>query len=183
MASSSFVRVVGIVVAVLATTGVARAEDLCPIGSSEKKEDGFTWCEPSICETDSTCPTGSLCRPVPLCVEVGQLDAGKGDGGGARLMARQRCGEGSSCPQNTTCSAKGRCLTRAQADKAALMSATTTGSVSAPLTAPSASPGEAPKKACGCDVPGTRRGGELAGGVLAMLGLVVIGARRRARRS
>lgn len=180
MSSSS--RVVGLVlvVAVVATAGAARAEDQCPLGSSERTEAGFTWCEPSVCDSDSQCATGSICRAVPLCVEVGALDAGKGDAGGARLLVRQRCGANKSCPQNTTCSEKSRCITRAQADKAGLSTA------SGPSAAPSAgaAPGssEAPKKACGCSVPGTH-GGELAGGALAMLGLVVIGARRRARRA
>ena len=175
MASPSLVRGAFILVAMLGTARVAHAEDLCPLGSIEKKEGDFTWCEPSVCDTDSTCSTGSICRPVSLCVEVGQLDAGSG---GSRLLARQRCGEGGSCPQNTTCSAKSRCITKTQADKAGLLSASAKGSSAAP--APSTDP---PKKACGCDVPGSRRGGELAGGVLAMLGLVVIGARRRARRA
>lgn len=178
MSSFSLLRGLGVVVAVMALSGAARAEDQCPLGSTEKTETGFTWCEPSVCDTDSQCATGSVCRAVPLCVEVGALDAGKGDAGGARLLARQRCGANKSCPQNTTCSEKSRCITLAQADKAGLTKK------SAPSAAASAGPGsgDAPKKACGCDVPGTR-GGELAGGVLAMLGLVVIGARRRARLS
>jgi hypothetical protein len=176
MSSFSFVRAIGVVVAVMAMAGVARAEDQCPVGSIERTEASFTWCEPSVCDTDAQCATGSICRGVPLCVEVGALDAGKGEAGGARLMARQRCGENKSCPQNTTCSDKSRCMTLAQADKAGL------NTKSGPSAAASAAPsGDAPKKACGCDMPGTR-GGELAGGVLAMLGLVVIGVRRRARR-
>jgi len=154
----------------------AHAEDQCPLGSTEKTEAGFTWCEPSVCDADNQCATGSVCRPVPLCVEVGAVDAGKaGSAAGARLLARQRCGANKSCPQNTICSEKSRCITLAQADKAGL---TTTASASA-----SASPaaGDAPKKACGCDVPGTR-GGELAGSLLAIVGLAAMGTRRRTRR-
>jgi len=160
--------------------GAAHAEDQCPLGSTERTEAGFTWCEPSVCDSDSQCATGSICRAVPLCVEVGALDAGKGDAGGARLLARQRCGISKSCPQNTTCSEKSRCITKAQADKAGLMTAS--GASAAPSAAAGSATGDAPKKACGCDVPGTR-GAERIGGVLAMLGLVVIGARRRARRA
>ena len=178
MSSSSFACRLGVVLAVMAVAGAARAEDPCPLGSTEKTEGGFTWCEPSVCDADSQCATGSICRAVPLCVEVGALDASKGDAGGARLLVRQRCGANKSCPQNTTCSEKSRCITRAQADKAGLAAASPNAAAAPSATA---APGDPPKKACGCDVPGTR-GGELAGSVLAMLGLVVIGARRRARR-
>ena len=179
---SSFSLALGafVVVSVMATAGVARAEDQCPLGSIERNEAGFTWCEPSVCDADNQCATGSICRPVPLCVEVGALDAGKGDAGGARLLARQRCGANKACPQNTTCSEKSRCITLAQADKAGLT--TKSGPSAAASGSASPSSGDAPKKACGCHVPGTR-GGELAGGVLAMLGLVAVGARRRARRA
>jgi hypothetical protein len=166
------------VVAVIATAGTARAQEQCPLGSTERVETGFTWCEPSVCDADNQCPTGSICRPVPLCVEVGVVDAGKSDAGGARLLVRQRCGENKACPQNTTCSEKSRCITMAQADKAGL---TTKSGPSAAASAAGPGSTDAPKKACGCDVPGTH-GGELAGGLLAVLGLVTIGARRRARR-
>lgn len=177
---SSCSRALGafVVISVMALAGVARAEDQCPVGSTERTEAGFTWCEPSVCDADNQCATGSICRHIPLCVEVGALDAGKGDAGGARLLARQRCGANKACPQNTTCSEKSRCMTPAQADKAGL---NTKSGPSAAASAAGATTNEPPKKACGCDVPGTR-GGELAGGVLAMLGLVAIGARRRARR-
>jgi MYXO-CTERM domain-containing protein len=181
MSRSSFVRGIGVAVAVMATAGGARADD-CPLGSTERTEGGFTWCEPSVCETENECPTGSVCRNVPLCVEIGALDAGKGDAGGARLLARQRCGANKSCPQNTTCSDKGRCMTPAQADKAGLTTKSGPSAAASSAASSPASAGDAPKKACGCSVPGTPSTG-LAYGVLAMLGLVLVGARRRARRA
>jgi len=154
-----------------ASANVARADDTCPLGSTERREGDFTWCEPSVCDSDIACSKGSICRPVPLCVEIGAIDAGSSDAGGARLLVRQRCGANKACPQNTTCSEKSRCITLAQADRAG-------------LTNPSATPAsaEAPKKACGCDVPG-RSGAGSAGALLALAGVVAVGARRRARRA
>lgn len=165
--------VLGSLLVALAITGTssARADD-CPLGSVEKSESGATWCEPTVCDTDTNCSTGSVCRPVALCVEVGVLDKNAKTDGGQRLLVRQRCGADKSCPQNTTCSDKGRCLTRAQADKAGLLAP----SASASATTASSEP---PKKSCGCHVPGTA-GGEWAGSALGLLGLAVVAARRRA---
>ena len=160
--------------ALLTASRVARADDSCPLGSTEKTEAGFTWCEPSVCDGAAACPPGSVCRPVPLCVEIGTLDAGSP--GGARLLVRQRCGANKSCPQNTTCSEKDRCVTRAQADKAGLLVLTDAGA------APAAEGAAAPKKsACGCSTPGAHLG-EGEGGVPALLALVALGARRRRAR-
>lgn len=157
--------------------GIARADEECPLGSALKSEGGETWCEPTVCENDDQCPTASVCRPVPLCVEVGVLEQrpGTASDAGQRLMVRQRCGVDKACPQRTTCSEKSRCVTRAQADKAGLLAPTAAASASA--AAPTT---EAPKKACGCHVPGTSSG-ELGGAALAMLGVLAIGARRRTR--
>jgi hypothetical protein len=164
-----------VLLTLIATTsiaGLARADDTCPLGSTEKKEAGFAWCEPSVCDADPQCATGSVCRPVPLCVEIGAVDAG-----GARLLVRQRCGANKACPQNTTCSEKSRCITLAQADKAGLTSVGGDASASAPGAA------AAPKKACGCSLPGARDAGR-TNALLALLGAVaMVGhARRRARR-
>ena len=161
----------------LSTVAATVRADDCPLGSTEKHEGDFTWCEPSVCDSDISCPKGSICRPVPLCVEIGALDAGASDAGGARLLVRQRCGANKSCPQNTTCSDKSRCITLAQADKAGLTTASTGAASSA---SPAAT--DPPKKACGCDVPGKQRDAGSAGALLALAGAVVIGARRRARR-
>lgn len=161
----------------LLVPSLANADEECPLGSVMKSDKGQTWCEPTVCEVDDQCPTASLCRPVALCVEVGVLEqsAATKDDAGQKLMVRQRCGADKSCPQRTTCSEKRRCITRAQADKAGMLTPAAASSVS-----PSPAGSEAPKKACGCHVPGTA-GGELGGAALAMLGVVAIGARRRKR--
>jgi MYXO-CTERM domain-containing protein len=166
--------VVSVTLGVIGTAGTARADDECPLGSTQKSESGATWCEPSVCDQDTQCPTGSVCRPIALCVEIGTIEnktPGILSDPVRRLLVRQRCGADKSCPQKTTCSDKGRCITLAQADKAGLMTA-------AGADAGAAAP--APKKACGCHVPGTS-GGERGGAALAMLGILVIGARRRTR--
>lgn len=161
---------------VLGTAGTARAQEECPLGSTQKSESGQTWCEPTVCDETALCPAGLVCRPVALCVEIGALEQAPGakTDAGQRLLVRQRCGADKSCPQRTTCSDKGRCITQAQADRAGLSKPAST---TAPAAAPAA---DAPKKACGCDVPGTS-GGELGGGALAMLGMVAMAARRRKR--
>jgi MYXO-CTERM domain-containing protein len=172
--------VVSVTLGVIGTAGTARADDECPLGSTQKSESGATWCEPSVCDQDTQCPTGSVCRPIALCVEIGTIEnktPGILSDPVRRLLVRQRCGADKSCPQKTTCSDKGRCITRAQAEKADL-------SASAPAAdAGAAAPGtSAPKKACGCHVPGTS-GGERGGAALALLGMIAIGARRRSRDS
>jgi MYXO-CTERM domain-containing protein len=167
---------VSVAAGVFGTGGTARAQEECPLGSTQKSESGATWCEPTVCDQDTQCPTGSVCRPVALCVEIGTLDqAGAKTDGGQRLLVRQRCGADKSCPQKTTCSDKGRCITRAQAEKAGLTAVAAAGDAGGTGAAT-----DAPKKACGCHVPGTS-GGERGGAALALLGLVAIGARRRSR--
>ena len=178
-ARSPFV-LLGLAIALTAGAAHAQAQEDCPLGSVQKNESGQTWCEPTVCETDTNCPTGSICRPVPLCVEIGVLDTKPGAKpeaeAGTKLLVRQRCGAGNTCPQRTTCSDKSRCITRAQAEKAGLLTVGSGSSAAAPSTAT-----DPPKKACGCRTPGTR-GGELGGGALALLGALAIAARRRTRR-
>jgi hypothetical protein len=139
-------------------------EENCPPGSSHKTESGLSWCEPSVCEADTNCPTGEVCREVPLCVEIGTMtgDAGK------RLMVRQRCGVDKACPQTTTCSDMKRCVSRAEADKMA------------PPDAPPAAPPA--KKSCGCHVPGAPTTG-FEGAALAAVAIAVAGARSLRRRA
>jgi len=149
-----------LVLAVLASTSAAAADEAnCPAGSSSKTESGLTWCEPSVCETDTNCKTGEVCRPVALCVEIGTMagDAGK------RLMVRQRCGADKSCPSTTTCSDMKRCVSKAEADKMA------------PAPAASAPAAPAKKGMCSVGVPDT----SLAPLGLA-LGLALVARRRRA---
>lgn len=167
-----------VVLAILGTASSAQAQEECPLGSTQKSESGQTWCEPTVCDLDDQCPTGSVCRPIPLCVEIGTLDQAPGvkTDAGQRLLVRQRCGADKSCPQRTTCSEKGRCITRAQAEKAGLTASPGAGGDAGATSGAAASP----KKTCGCHVPGTS-GGELGGAGLALLGAIAIGARRRAR--
>ena len=158
---------------------VASAQEECPIGSVQKTENAQTWCEPTICATDTNCATGLICRPVALCVEIGALTPGAKDAG-QRLLVRQRCGEAKSCPQNTTCSEASRCVTKAQAEKAGLLTAgAASGAPPGKGDAPSADP---PKKSCGCHVPGASSG-SLAGSALALLAGLVVVTRRRSSRS
>ncbi len=161
--------------AALTLPGTARADEECPLGSVSKSESGETWCEPTVCDDSAPCPSGLMCRPVALCVEIGTLPQAPGtkSDAGQRLLVRQRCGADKSCPQRTTCSDKGRCITREQADRAGLLTAAAASSPAA-----TTAPGAAPKKSCGCDVPG-RSGNGLATSALAFAAAVVVVARRR----
>jgi len=162
-------------------SGTARADnDECPLGSVQKSESGETWCEPSVCDETAPCPNGLLCRPVPLCVEIGTLPQAPGtkSDAGQRLLARQRCGADKSCPQRTTCSDKSRCITRAEADRANLLSVPAAGASAG--TPPAGATPDAPKKACGCDVVG-RRTGDLGAAALSLLGVALVVTRRRSR--
>lgn len=175
------------IAALVAATGTARvahAQTDCPPGSTQKSESGFTWCAPSVCDTDAQCGGGEVCRPIPLCVQVGKVDpkgAGMADAG-ERLVATQRCGADKACPNTTVCSDKSRCISRDKADRLGLLAAAAPGG-SASAGADSATPSAEPaKKSCGCHVPGARSGEPLAL-ALATLGAVVIAARRRRRKS
>jgi MYXO-CTERM domain-containing protein len=150
-------------------------QDQCPPGSTWKTKDGAGWCEPSVCDSDAQCSPGEICRPVPLCVEIGKLDpqtARMGGDAGTTLMARQRCGENKSCPQTTVCSEKDRCISKSTAEKMGLLAAP---AASAGAAAPAAK-----KSSCGCDVPGVSSG-EIAVAVVAGLALIGATARRRRR--
>ena len=166
--------------AIATASANAGAQENCPLGSISKADNGQTWCEPTICDVDTQCPNGSVCRPIPLCVEIGvlELPPGEKSDAGQRLLVRQRCGADKACPQRTTCSEKGRCITREQADKAGLSSLP--GALS-DAGGGGAAAAEGKKKSCGCSVPGTS-GGELGGGALALLGAIAVSARRRTRR-
>lgn len=154
---------------------IASAQEECPLGSVEKKENGQTWCEPTICATDTNCATGLVCKPVALCVEIGALEPGAKDAG-QKLMVRQRCGVAKACPQNTTCSEASRCVTKAQAEKAGLLTAS--GPSAAPSSATPSSTAPA-KSACGCHTVGGTNAGLGAGGLALLAGLVLVARRRR----
>jgi MYXO-CTERM domain-containing protein len=171
--------------ALLLAPSLAHADDECPLGSVLRTENAQTWCEPTVCDVDSQCPTGSLCRPVPLCVEVGVLEPGAApaaaaakDDAGPKLMVRQRCGADKSCPQRTTCSEKSRCITRAQAERAGLLTAGAASGAASTGTTGTSSAGEPAKKSCGCRAAGSR-GGERDATALVLLGMIAIVARRR----
>lgn len=159
---------------VVSISGTARADEECPLGSVQRSESGETWCEPTVCDDAAPCPSTLICRPVALCVEIGTLPQAPGtkSDAGQRLLVRQRCGADKSCPQQTTCSDKGRCITREQAERAGLLTAAAASSATAPP------PAAASKKSCGCNVPGSSGGG-FASSALGFLASIVVVARRR----
>lgn len=151
---------------------LAYADD-CPAGSKMKSENGFSWCEPSVCLNDTNCSPAEVCRPVPLCVEVGKLDERNSTKDAAqRLVATQRCAPDETCPSTQTCSKMSRCVSKAQADK---MGMATAPGASASSAAPAG--GEAKKSSCGCLVVGTH-GSDGAALLGLALAAVAIGSRR-----
>jgi Cys-rich repeat protein len=147
----------------------------CPPGSTSKSDGANSWCEPSVCATDAQCGAGEVCKPLPLCVEIGAKKpaAALGDSG-PLLMARQRCGANKACPASTTCLEGSRCVARDVADRMGLL---------APSPSAAASGAAAKKSSCGCHVPGAARGalGDLAaaGATLAVAALLMARARKR----
>src|SRR5688572_33464475 len=97
----------------------ARADD-CPPGSKSRSENGFDWCEPTVCKDDGNCGANEVCRPIAFCMQVGSLaqDAATMGEAGQRLVVTQRCAPDKKCPGTTTCSEMGRCLSKTQAEKA-----------------------------------------------------------------
>lgn len=161
-------------------TTSAWAADDCPPGSIYRSQDGYSFCEPTVCENDGQCnPTTEVCRPIALCMQVGTLDkksATLGDAGSPRLVVTQRCAPDKSCPQTTVCSDKGRCVTKAVAEKMGILALTSAAPVS--TTTP------AEKKTCGCRAVGEGAGiGDVAFGAVLSAGTLVmaLGRRRRTR--
>jgi hypothetical protein len=168
---------VALVALVAFAPSIAHAADDCPAGSALKSEDGFSWCQPSVCLDDGNCGPSELCRSVPLCVEVGKLDERQQAKDAAqRLVATQRCAPDETCPSTQTCSKMNRCVSKTQAERMGLLTApAASGSATAPAGGPK-------KSSCGCSVPGGfgSDGIGLAGMGLALL---AIGSRRiQARR-
>ena len=162
------------------STSTARAEDDCPPGSVHKTEDGFTWCEPTVCANDGQCKPNEVCRSIGLCMQVGSVTDAATEDAGKRLVVTQRCvagalaGDPSYCPQKQTCSELNRCVTKAAAEKMGI------------LDRPSAPPaaganGEAKKSSCGCDVVGARTGS--TGAIAFGLALSLLAVRTRSRGS
>ena len=147
----------------------------CPPGSIPRSENGFDWCEPTVCQTDGQCSPNEVCRPIALCMQVGAIaqDAATLGEAGKRLVVTQRCAPDKKCPDTTTCSDMGRCITKTAAEKMGLLNA--------PAASASAAPGgEAKKSSCGCDVPGTALG---SFGFVASLAAIAGVTARRMRRS
>ena len=160
----------------LATSATARAENDCPPGSVHKTEEGFTFCEPTVCTNDGQCGPNEVCRKVGLCMEIGTLaDAATVDAG-KRLVVTQRCAPDKTCPQKQTCSDLTRCVSRSDAQKMGILHLEAAPSA----TAAPGSAVEPKKSACNCDVVGATHGG--AGGALAAMGVAVLALRHRRRR-
>lgn len=185
---ASLLRLIGPVIALTFVSSSAlaglRIEDNapvptdCPPGSVGRAEGAFSWCEPTVCDTDTQCLGGQVCRPIALCVEVGRVNpdaspyaTGADKNWTQRLTTSGKCiGTERKCPPNSTCTEKGRCVDRATADK-----------MVAPVSSSAATANPAPKKsACGCHVLGAPAGGPSAA-ALALLGIAAALTRRRRR--
>ncbi len=168
------VRALGLALALplLFISNVAFAFDDCPPGSYVKSEDGFSWCQPTVCIDDTQCNPGQVCREFSLCMQVGELaEAGApAVDGSARLVVTQACAAEKRCPQLQTCSTMGRCFAPAIADRLGILAKADA----------STSTAEPPKKSsCGCSAIGTR--GDY-GFALVGFGVAIIALRARARR-
>jgi len=178
---SSFAALAGtahlVAAALLLSTSSARAADDCPPGSVHKTEDGFTWCEPTVCTNDGQCNPSEVCRRVGLCMEIGTLADAATEDAGKRLVVTQRCAPDKTCPQKQTCSDLSRCVSKAAAEKMGILHVESAPSA----TAAPGSATEPKKSACSCDAVGIgTRGG--AGFVVSGIGALFLTARRRRHR-
>lgn len=155
----------------------ARAEGDCPPGSVHKSEDGFSWCEPTVCTNDGQCGPNEVCRKVGLCMEVGTLANAASVDAGKRLVVTQRCAPDKTCPQTQTCSDLTRCVSRSDAQKMGILHLEAAPSA----TAAPGSAVEPKKSACDCNAVGASHGS--AGAALAGAGAVVVVLRQRRRRA
>ena len=165
-----------VVTLLFATPSAARAEDDCPPGSVHKTQEGFTFCEPTVCTNDGQCNPHEVCRKVGLCMEVGTLADAADVDAGKRLVVTQRCAPDKTCPQKQTCSDLTRCVSKSDAQKMGILHLEAAPSA----TAAPGSAVEPKKSACDCNVAAPSRSG--AGAVVAGLGVVVLGMRRRRSR-
>ena len=170
---------VGLFITTSLVPSAARADD-CPPGSIFRSQDGYSFCEPTVCQSDSQCNPDEVCRPIPLCLQVGTLDpkAAALHDGGQRLVATQRCGPDKTCTQNTVCSDLGRCVSRDTAEKMGVLSAASSGS---PATSDAKTGAE--KKTCGCRAVGTPDLGAGLGLAVSTALVALVAVRRRATRS
>jgi len=164
--------------ALLLSTSAARAEDDCPPGSVHKTQDGFTFCEPTVCTNDGQCNPNEVCRKVGLCMEVGTLADAATEDAGKRLVVTQRCAPDKTCPQKQTCSDLTRCVSKGDAQKMGILHLEAAPSA----TAAPGSAVEPKKSACDCNAVGASLG-DPEGIVTGLgLGLVLLAARRRRAR-
>ena len=161
----------------LLSTSSAHAEDDCPPGSVHKTQEGFSFCEPTVCTNDGQCNPNEVCRKVGLCMEVGTLADAATEDAGKRLVVTQRCAPDKTCPQKQTCSDLSRCVSKADAQKMGILHLEAAPSA----TAAPGSAVEPKKSACDCNVVGPSPGG--AGAVVAALGALVVAAGRRRSRA
>ena len=166
-----------VVTALLFSTSAAHAEDDCPPGSVHKTQDGFTFCEPTVCTNDGQCNSNEVCRKVGLCMEVGTLADAATDDAGKRLVVTQRCAPDKTCPQKQTCSDLTRCVSKSDAQKMGILHLEAAPSA----TAAPGSAVEPKKSACDCNTVGAGSAG--AGGILTGLGALVLVTRRRRSRA
>ena len=162
-----------VVTTFLLSASTAHAEDDCPPGAVHKTQEGFSFCEPTVCTNDGQCNPNEVCRKVGLCMEVGTLADAATEDAGKRLVVTQRCAPDKTCPQKQTCSDLTRCVSKSDAQKMGILHLEAAPSATA-------APGSAalPKKsACDCNVVGPSQGG--AGAAVGALGALVIAARRR----
>ncbi len=149
---------------VAASAFAAPPED-CPPGSVGKEEGAFQWCEPTVCLTDADCLGGKqVCRPMPLCVEIGNVADGAT---GKRLVVHNKCAANKECPAQTTCLEGNRCMDKEAADRMGI------------LVADAGAPPEPPKKSiCGCSVPGVATSDLAWLGPVALAGVALLRRRR-----
>lgn len=162
---------------VLSIPVTARAEGDCPPGSVHKSEDGFSWCEPTVCTNDGQCGPSEVCRKVGLCMEVGTLADAANVDAGKRLVVTQRCAPDKTCPQTQTCSDLTRCVARSDAQKMGILHLEAAPSA----TAAPGSAVEPKKSACDCNAVGRSQGG--TGAALAGIGAVALVLRQRRSRA
>lgn len=164
--------------AVILSASAARAENAtppenCPPGSVGKASGAFAWCEPTVCIIDTDCGSGMVCRTLGLCMNAGTVDDTNKDAA-TRLAVTNLCGANKSCPNDTICSERLRCVDKAVAQRMNLLAPGQAPAPSASAAAPN--PMMPKKSACGCTMPG---GDPTTLPALAALALGVLAAARR----
>lgn len=191
--TTSRMRKVPLVVALLALPALSMLVALpayagldCPPGTVEKTDAPGPRCDPTVCIHEGQCRPDEVCRPIPLCIEIDQVDGGNGKDGGTYLVATQRCGPEKSCPTHQSCLESKRCVRKTVAAQIGLL-APAASATPASLGDAGATSAEAAKKGgCGCAVVGASDTGTptfaALSGAAALL-IVARGSRSRRDRS